>query len=135
MPQGQQHRTIWTQRRKREAAMRRTEERWARRSGEVTTREPTPEERERYGMKDQLPAFGGSSTKDKNPNQPTDRQVYFADRLGLTIPAVVKLNKSWGRPYVLAAMEQLHGFPPEEPVENPYAYLATVASMKAAGLT
>lgn len=78
---------------------------------------------------------GGANapSTDKNPNQPTDRQMYFGDRLGLDPAAIVKLNKSWGRPFVLAAMEQLHGFPPEEDVENPYAWVATVASFKAAG--
>jgi hypothetical protein len=68
---------------------------------------------------------------DRNPNQPTPDQLYLAERLGesLTPAAIVKLNKAHGRLNVSDAMRQLRGFPPAEPVENVYAYLATVAAL------
>lgn len=71
---------------------------------------------------------------DTNPNQPLERQLYFGEKLDVSIPSIVKLNKAHGREFVLLAMEQLHGFPPEEPVENIYAYLDSVASFKKAGV-
>jgi hypothetical protein len=70
---------------------------------------------------------------DNNPNQPTDRQLHFDERFGLGVPSIVKLNKKHGREFVSSAMEQLHGFPPAEPVENYYGYLDSVASFKAVG--
>ena len=69
---------------------------------------------------------------DNNPNQPSDRQLYFDQDLALGIPAIVKLNIKYGRPAVLSAMEQIHGFPPEGGVDDAYAYVASVASFKAA---
>jgi hypothetical protein len=68
-----------------------------------------------------------------NPYQPTDRQMYFGDRLEVSVPQIVKLNRTYGREVVLETMSQLHAFPPAEPVENVYAWLQTVASFKAAG--
>lgn len=75
-----------------------------------------------------------SASLNNNPLQPTDRQVYFAERLGVTIAQVVKLNREYGTEAALAAMQQLHGFPPEEQVENVYGYLRTVAGFKKAGV-
>lgn len=69
---------------------------------------------------------------DNNPNQPTDRQLYFDARFALGAPAIVKLNRTYGRVAVSSAMEQLHGFPPAEPVQDHYGWIATVASAKAA---
>jgi len=69
---------------------------------------------------------------DNNPNQPTDRQLHFDERFRIGIPAIVKLNKAYGREVVSSAMEQLHGFPPAERVEDHYGWIATVASAKAA---
>ena len=76
---------------------------------------------------------GASMSEDRNPNQPTDRQVYFGEALGLSVPAIVKLNKTYGRVAVLSAMEQIHGFPPPDDVVSNYAYVATVASFKVVG--
>lgn len=70
---------------------------------------------------------------DPNPNQPTDRQLHFDERFGLGVPAIVSLNKKHGREFVSSAMEQLHGFPPTEPVDSYYAYLDSVAAFKAVG--
>jgi len=70
-----------------------------------------------------------------NPFQPTDRQMYFGERLGIDVPAIVKMNKTHGVPAVLSAMEQVHGFPPPDGIGNAYAYVDTVASFKAAGAT
>ena len=72
-----------------------------------------------------------AASSNNNPFQPTDRQMLFADRLGITVPQVVKLNREYGIAAALSAMEQLHGFPPDEPVQNPYGWLRTVASFKA----
>lgn len=76
-----------------------------------------------------------ASPSDRNPNQPTDDQLYLAERLDetLTPAAIVKLNKAHGRQHVLDAMRQLHGFPPADPVVRTYSYLDTVAAFKAAG--
>ena len=60
--------------------------------------------------------------------------MYFAARLGLTGAQVKKLNRDYGTEAALSAMEQLHGFPPAEPVENVYGYLRTVADFKRAGV-
>jgi hypothetical protein len=65
-----------------------------------------------------------------NPNQPTDRQMYFGERLGISVPGIVKLNKTYGRERVLSALEEVHGFPPPNALENPYAYVAAVAWSK-----
>lgn len=78
----------------------------------------------------QEPAARSSS----NPHQPLERQLYFGERLDVTIPAIVKLNKAHGREFVLSAMEQLHGFPPEEPIVNTFAWLSSVAAFKKAGV-
>ena len=75
------------------------------------------------------------ASMDRNPNQPTPDQLYLAERLDETLSpaAIVKLNKAHGRINVTDALRQLRGFPPEDPVENVYAWLDTVASFKAAG--
>jgi hypothetical protein len=69
-----------------------------------------------------------------NPNQPTDRQMYFGDRLGLSVPAIVKLNKTKGRANVLAAMETVHGFYQGDEIVNVFGYIAAVAEFKAANV-
>lgn len=74
-----------------------------------------------------------TASSNNNPLQPTDRQMFFAERLDVTVAQVVKLNREYGTPAVLSAMEQMHGFPPEGAVENVYGYLRTVASFKKAG--
>lgn len=74
-----------------------------------------------------------SRSNGNNPNQPTDRQLYFDERFGLGIPAIVKLNRDHGRAAVLSAMEQLYGFPPADPVDDIYGWIATVADFKAVG--
>lgn len=71
---------------------------------------------------------------DNNPNQPTNDQVYLAERLDMTIPSVVKLNKRFGRGLVADSMRLLHGFPPEDGTENPVAYLTTMCQLKEANV-
>ncbi len=86
-------------------------------------------------MTDNVKSAPDGASMDPNPYQPTPDQMYLAERLdeNLTPAAIVKLNKAHGRVNVLEAMRQLHGFPPEEPVENFYPWIDTVASLKAAG--
>lgn len=67
------------------------------------------------------------------PSRPNESQVYFAQRLNLTIPAVQKLNTKYGVEHVTEAMRQVHGSPPEGGVANVYAYVESVASFKKAG--
>jgi hypothetical protein len=69
---------------------------------------------------------------DNNPNQPLETQLHFDEQFGLGIPAIVKLNQTYGREHVLEAMRQVHGSPPAEPITDHYGYIATVASFKAA---
>jgi len=63
----------------------------------------------------------------------THDQLYLAEKLDLTVPAVQKLNTEYGTVIVTDAMRHLHGFPPEEPVESTYAYVKTLCSLKEAG--
>jgi hypothetical protein len=67
---------------------------------------------------------------DNNPNQPSHDQLYLAEKLDLSFPAVVKLNKRFGRQVVSDSMRHLHGFPPEDGVESVYAYLQTLCELK-----
>lgn len=69
---------------------------------------------------------------DNNPNQPLETQLHFDRKLELGTPAIVKLNKAYGRTYVLEAMRQVCGSPPADPIAEMYAYVASVASFKAA---
>lgn len=64
---------------------------------------------------------------DGNPNQPSHDQIYLAERIGdLSAGAIVKLNKAYGRLEVESAMRELHGFPPEERINSPFAYLEAI---------
>lgn len=72
---------------------------------------------------------------DNNPNQPLETQIHFGESLGLKIPAIVKLNIEHGREYVTEAMRQIVGFPPADPITDTYAYVASVASFKAAAVS
>lgn len=67
---------------------------------------------------------------DPNPNQPTHDQLFLGERLAISVPAIVKLNKRWGRVLVTDAMRRLHGFPPEDGIENVYAYLVTLCELQ-----
>lgn len=90
--------------------------------------EPVPEEPKEVDPVGQKPQAANG-----NPNQPLERQLYFGEKLGLGIPAIVKLNREHGRPSVLSAMEQVHGFPPEDEIADMFGYIATVADFKAVG--
>lgn len=74
-----------------------------------------------------------SAIFDERPDQD---QLYLANRLEeawdkpLGIPALQKLNTRFGRARVTDAMRQLHGFPPEEAVKSPYAYIAAICELE-----
>lgn len=69
------------------------------------------------------------------PTRPTPDQVYLAERIrdtwgptkgNLTIPALQRLNDRWGVTVVTDAMRSLHGFPPEDAVKSPFAYVEAI---------
>jgi len=70
---------------------------------------------------------------DNNPNQPSHDQLYLGERLGLEASAIVKLNKAYSRRHVEDAMRQAHGFPPKDGIGDPYPFVESIASFKAAG--
>lgn len=89
-----------------------------------------------------MPRPGPSTSRTPSKARPTDEnakrvevthdQLYLAEKLDLTVPAVQKLNTEYGTVIVTDAMRHLHGFPPEEPVESTYAYVKTLCSLKEA---
>jgi hypothetical protein len=74
----------------------------------------------------------------ENPDlRPTSDQLYLAGRLnarfladggpgGITPAALQRFNKSFGIAAVSDALRTMHGFPPEDPLRSPYAYLAAI---------
>jgi hypothetical protein len=69
---------------------------------------------------------------DNNPNQPTHDQLYLGERLALSVPQIVKLNRDHGRAIVEDCMRYVHGFPPEDGIENTYAYVHTLVTLRKA---
>jgi hypothetical protein len=66
-------------------------------------------------------------------NRPTGDSMYLADRINarwntdnLTPAAIQKLVTSYGVQLVEDKLRELHGFPPEEAIRSPYAYLETM---------
>ena len=62
--------------------------------------------------------------------RPTVDSIYLADRINerwdsssLTPAAIQKLVNAHGVREVEDALRELHGFPPEEAIRSPYAYL------------
>lgn len=69
-------------------------------------------------------------------NRPDPDQLYLVGRIWEqwgkdidedgAVKVAQKLNSRYGRVSVTDALRQLHGFPPEEAVRSPYAYLTTI---------
>jgi hypothetical protein len=68
-------------------------------------------------------------------NRPDHDQVSLAEKITATwnaspsnlgLPALQRLNNTFGRPAVADALRSLHGFPPEEAVRSPYAYVESI---------
>ena len=76
-------------------------------------------------MKDQM-NFGFG------PGRPTTDSIYLASEISLkwhrelTPAAVQKLVNVYGPRLVEDKLRELHGFPPEEAIRSPYAYLETM---------
>ncbi len=86
-----------------------------------------------------------SPTKEKSKipraQKPTHDSVYLADRINerwsstkgrLTPPALQLLVARFGARDVEDALRELHGFPPQEAVRSPYAYLEAMLTDRAA---
>jgi hypothetical protein len=65
--------------------------------------------------------------------RPTHDSIYLADKINerwdltsLTPAAIQKLVNTYGDRAVEDALRALHGFPPEEAIRSPYAYLETM---------
>jgi hypothetical protein len=76
------------------------------------------------------------------PNtRPTEDQTYLAQRItetwgatprNLGPAALQKLNTQFGVERVASALRLLHGFPPEQAVESPYAYVSAICEQEPA---
>jgi hypothetical protein len=65
--------------------------------------------------------------------RPTHDSIYLADKINerwdrhsLTPASLQKLVSVYGDRAVEDALRALHGFPPEEAIRSPYAYLETI---------
>jgi hypothetical protein len=94
-----------------------------RESHDPTPPHPTPNTAEGKGALSAVP-----------DNRPDADQVYLAERIAETwdkplgIPALQKLNNAYGRVSVTDALRELHGFPPDEAVRSPFAYLESICT-------
>ncbi len=91
-------------------------------------------------------ALGGKDVDSKaraaRPStRPTPDQTYLAERIceswgvtrgHLAHAAVQKLNQKYGVEAVTSALRSLRGFPPEEAVQSPYAYIEAICKGEAA---
>ena len=77
----------------------------------------------------------GDGTGSKDDPRPTHDQIYLVEQIEalwqprkgkLTIPGVVRLNQEFGVGAVTSALRQVHGFPPEEAIQSPYAYVSAI---------
>lgn len=75
---------------------------------------------------------GESKAATRALNPVTHDQLYLAERIGsswgkpLSPAAIQKLNNVFGTVRVTEALRSLHGFPPEEAVRAPFAYLEAI---------
>jgi hypothetical protein len=69
-------------------------------------------------------------------NRPDQDELYLIDRVWTAwgreiddrgaVKVAQKLNTKFGRVTVLDSLRALHGFPPDEAIRSPYAYLLTI---------
>jgi hypothetical protein len=74
----------------------------------------------------------GASFSDTRPNE---SEVLFAEKINaafpgssgrITLPTIQKWNSTYGPRPTTDALRQVHGFPPEEAIQSPYAYVSSI---------
>jgi hypothetical protein len=98
-------------------------------------RPPARAPKQKKRQRDLEPRLKSATPVASVDNRPDHDQVSLAEKITATwnatpsnlgLPALQRLNNTFGRPAVTDALRSLHGFPPEEAVRSPFAYVESI---------